>query len=98
MHKNIIARIRWVPTEQGGRKRLPSTGYSTAAQFLADEEGQGWSIILNMVDYKYENFETICGVSFLFPERVPNSVIYVGSKFELFEAKKVADGEIIDLE
>ncbi|MBW7477843.1 hypothetical protein K0T92_24340 [Paenibacillus oenotherae] len=95
MDQKIIARINWVPTEQGGKKRFPLIEYSTAAQFLVDEVGQGWSVVLKIVS-NHDNYETICDFSFLFPDRAPKRLLFVGSKFELYESKKVADGEIIE--
>ncbi|MNZ90661.1 hypothetical protein D3C78_1096300 [compost metagenome] len=91
----IIARINWIPTEQGGKNFFPLIGYSTAAHFHADVEGQDWSIVLKVLSIQ-DNYESICGVSFLFPDRVPEFLLFIGSKFELYESKKVADGEIIE--
>lgn len=95
MDNKAIARINWVPTEQGGKKRFPLTKYSTAAHFHADEEGQDWSVVLNIIS-NHDNYETICSMEFLFPEKAPDNLLVAGSKFELYELGKVADGEIIE--
>ncbi|GAB6988154.1 hypothetical protein [Paenibacillus pini] len=95
MNKKIIARIRWVPTDQDGKKRFPLTEYSTAAHFHTDENGQDWSVVLKNFS-SHNNYEMICDLCFLFPDNVPNRLLFIGSKFELYESKKVADGEIIE--
>ncbi|MDQ8738841.1 hypothetical protein [Paenibacillus sp. LHD-38] len=96
MHRRVRAKIKWVPTEQGGKKRFPIKEYSTASHFLDDDPNQGWSVILK-IELNMDNYVSICDFSFLFPERAPQTIIYVGSKFELFESRKVADGEIIEV-
>lgn len=89
-----MARIHWIPTEQGGKDRFPLTEYSTAAHFSSDVDGQDWSVVLKDISH-HENYESVCSLSFLFQDQVPKNLVYVGSKFELFESRKVADGEII---
>lgn len=91
----IIAKINWLPTESGGKDRFPLKNYSTAAHFYADVEGQDWSIALKVISNQ-DNYESICSFSFLFQDIAPKNLIFIGSKFELFESKKVADGEIIE--
>ncbi|MCD1260539.1 hypothetical protein B5M42_017190 [Paenibacillus athensensis] len=96
MFGKLTARINWIPTEQGGKNRFPIRDYSTVAHFLEDDPEQGWSVVLK-IDANPESYMSICDLSFLFPERIPKNLIHVGSKFMLFESKKVADGEIIDI-
>jgi hypothetical protein len=92
----LKAKVHWLPVEDGGKKRLPIGKYSTAAHFLDDEAGQGWSVILQ-IESDEGNYVTVCDFGLLFPDRVPKALIYVGSKFELFEARKVAEGAIVEL-
>jgi hypothetical protein len=84
-----------VPTELGGKNRFPLHEYSTAAHFFDDEPNQDWSVVLK-VESNLDNYVTICDFSFLFPERAPDKLIYIGSKFELIESGVVANGEIIE--
>ncbi|MDF9845534.1 MULTISPECIES: hypothetical protein [unclassified Paenibacillus] len=95
MDNKVIARINWIPTEQGGKKRFPLTKYSTAAHFHGDEEGQDWSVVLSIISNN-DNYETLCSIKFLFPEKAPGHLLVAGNKFELYELGKVADGEIIE--
>lgn len=95
MDNKVIARINWVPTEEGGKKRFPLTKYSTAAHFQADMEGQDWSVVLSIIS-NHDSYETLCSIKFLFPEKAPRNLLVVGSKFVLYEFGKVADGEIIE--
>lgn len=97
MNIRVVAIVRWIPTEQGGKKRFPAQNaeYSTAAHFLDDEDGQDWSVVLKILS-NHDNYEATCEFRFLFPERAPESLLFLGSKFELYEAKKVADGEIVE--
>ncbi len=96
LQKKAKAKILWIPTEQGGKKRFPITEYSTAAHFQGDNPNEGWSVILK-IESNLNNYVSICEFSFLFPERAPQTLVYVGSKFELYESRKVADGEIIEV-
>ncbi|MFC3800978.1 hypothetical protein [Cohnella sp. GCM10012308] len=90
--KNAL--ITWIPTEKGGKRTFPSNYYSTAAHFRNDEPRQDWSVNLEVIK-KIEKFKYLCYIEFLFPESAPSSLLVSGSKFELFEAKKVADGEVL---
>lgn len=94
MNKEVIVKVNWVSVEEGGKKRIPMTEYSTAAHFHCDEDGRDWSVILKFISHNGTN-ETTCSLNFLFPESAPQNLLNVGSKFDLFESKKVADGEII---
>ncbi|MWC29496.1 hypothetical protein [Paenibacillus sp. MMS18-CY102] len=94
MSKLVSAKINWVPTECGGKKRFPLREYSTAAHFHADEADRDWSVVLIMREH-LDNYEMICDLAFLFEDAESSCLIYVGSTFELYESKKVADGIII---
>ncbi|MNI42026.1 hypothetical protein D3C73_962960 [compost metagenome] len=96
MKKKVTVRIQWVPTELGGKNRFPLKYYSTAAHFLTDDPEQDWSVYL-VIESNQENYVTICDFRFNFSDRAPQSLIYIGSKFELFESGKVGDGEIIEI-
>ncbi|WP_339311127.1 hypothetical protein [Paenibacillus sp. FSL M7-0896] len=97
MDNKVVARVSWIPTEQGGKKRFPLINYSTAAHFHYDVADRDWSVVLNIIS-NYDNYETLCNIEFLFPEKAPGNLLFVGSKFELYEHRKVADGEIIEIE
>lgn len=40
MNKEVIVKVNWVSAEDGGKKRIPITEYSTAAHFHSDEDGR----------------------------------------------------------
>lgn len=86
--------IYWVPTELGGKITFPTLKYSTAAHFLNDEPDNDWSVILEIIE-KVEEYIYSCFISFLVPDKAPIHLLESGNKFELFESKKVADGEVL---
>lgn len=66
-----------------------------ALRYLSDQT-EAWSVVLK-INSNYDDYITICDFCFLFPERAPQELVYIGSQFELFESRKVAEGEIIDI-
>ncbi|MNI85335.1 hypothetical protein D3C73_1423180 [compost metagenome] len=71
-----------------------NTEYSSAAHFLVDEEGKDWSVVLRVL-FNPSYYESICEFRFLFPENAPTKLLINGSKFKLYESRKVADCEIV---
>lgn len=93
------ARIYWISENEGGRQKIPnSDSYSTVACFEDIKNiypDEAWSIVVNLKKAHVEDRTTVAEIKFLV-ELAPEKLLYSGSKFELYEGKKiVAFGEIL---
>lgn len=103
MKQIVRARIRWIPSEAGGRD-APPTGprYSTVARFEDDAShwpNVAWSIVAEFDKPPTESQEIIARIWLLAHDKpdAPQYLLRPGSRFELFEGRKlVATGEVID--
>lgn len=103
MIKKANAKINWIPYKKGGRQNLPSgKRYSTVAKFKDIESkwpNEAWSIVAEFIKTDKESFYSIVEIKFLAEEDAPQYLLYPGSKFELFEGRKlVAYGEVLPTE
>jgi hypothetical protein len=93
------AKIFWLPEIEGGRKSPPpGPQYITVARFADDKDNwpdEAWSLIIEFDELSEERPCMITEVRFLV-EDAPSHLLYPGSKFELYEGRKlVAKGEVI---
>lgn len=99
--KTAIARIIWLDSKSGGRKK-PPTGpkYSTVIRFRSDAEWpeNAWSIVVEFDSLPNKSQEMIATIWFLAFDnpKVPNHFLEPGNQFELYEGNQiVAKGKII---
>jgi hypothetical protein len=100
MSKSVLAKIYWVPPEEGGRTALP-TGktYATMSRFPEDLGAwlqEAWSIVLEFeAPPSAQGNPSIARARFL-AEKAPVDRLQPGRVFELYEGKKkVAKAEIV---
>lgn len=95
----VRARLRWLSAAEGGRA-APPTGprYSTVARFedAADWPDRAWSIVAEFHGSLDASGTIEVDLSFLAPDNAPAALLHVGSRFELFEGRRlVAKGEVL---
>ena len=100
MSKSVLAKVHWIPAEEGGRAFLP-TGkqYATIARFTEDAGArlqEAWSIVLEFdKPPSVQGNPSIARVRFLV-EQAPVDRLKPGRAFGLYEGKKkVAMVEIV---
>jgi len=100
MSKSVLAKVHWIPAEEGGRTFLP-TGkqYATISRFTEDASAwlqEAWSIVLEFDEPpSVQENPSIARVRFLV-EQAPVDRLKPGHAFELYEGnKKVAMVHII---
>ncbi|HPD01643.1 MAG TPA: hypothetical protein PLA01_09895 [Acetivibrio sp.] len=99
MNNNVKAKIYWISEKNGGRKNIPnSRNYSTVACFedIKDQfSTEAWSVVIDLENAQKESNWVIADFRFLV-ESAPCNLLYTGSKFQLFEGRRlVAIGEIL---
>jgi hypothetical protein len=99
---SVIAKIRWLRSNEGGRSAPPSgPHYSTVARFEPQTEEQwrkeAWSLVLDLEGSPDENWNQIARVRFLADEAdAPIRWLQPNSSFALFEGhRKVAEGTVL---
>jgi hypothetical protein len=95
LKKVVIAEVRWIPRELGGRL-LPPTGgkYYPIIRFdnIFDVSGD-WSAEVLCTEFD-NNFKSIVEISYL-SNKAPSYNLKLGNAFKLYEgAMKVAEGKI----
>jgi len=94
MTPDIIAKIRFFPTSQGGREN-PVQGKSYSCPLFFEKEGFDCRLILNgnclELDMEYE-----VPIKFLFIEYAYKE-IKIGREFHLWEGRDIAKGSIIEI-
>jgi len=100
MSKPVLAKVHWIPAEEGGRTFLP-TGkqYATISRFTEDTGAwlqEAWSIVLEFDEPpSVQGSPSIARARFLV-EKAPVDRLKPGHAFELYEGnKKVAMVNII---
>ena len=99
MTKTVKANMYWMTEGEGGRKTIPdSDKYSTVACF-EDIKGkysdEAWSVVIDLKNADKDGRNVTAQIRFLV-EWAPNELLCSGSKFELFEGKKLVEkGEIL---
>lgn len=94
----MMANLRWVRTDAGGRRTLPyQSPYSTLVTF-SDQNTPGihesWSLIVDFIDVPSWNRDQKVSVRFL-SEAAPTYLLREGASFTLWEGSKaVAEGTI----
>jgi hypothetical protein len=96
--KRARARLRWIPEEEGGRKKPPKEQeYSTVARLAGQEDWQtkAWSMVLEFLEEEDAEAKTLAKVRFLSDDG-PHERLEPGLKFDLYERPRlVANGEVI---
>jgi hypothetical protein len=92
------ARICWNPDSQADRRNYP-VGHRYIAPARFEEEydkfdKEAWSLVVTVESSTLAFPCTAARVEFLVPE-APSHLLHVGSRFELFEGRPVATGEVI---
>ena len=101
MNKSILAKVHWIPSEEGGRTSLPtSKRYATVSRFAEDTSAwlqEAWSIVLEFDEPpSAQGNPSIARARFL-AEKAPVDRLKPGQAFELYEGtKKVARVEIVE--
>jgi hypothetical protein len=100
MGKSVLAKVHWVPPEEGGRTSLP-TGkkYSTIARFPGDTGTwlqEAWSIVLEFDEPPSAQGNPSMAKARFLAGKAPVDRLKPGRAFELYEGKKkVAMVEIV---
>ena len=97
MSSKMMAKIKWLTEEQGGRQTIPwGDKYGPIVIIKGDLLNQTeavWSLLVSNKESVSE-FETIAEIKYLF-ENAPNN-LYAGIEFELYEGNKlVANGIVL---
>ncbi|MDS0528053.1 hypothetical protein NNC19_20370 [Clostridium sp. SHJSY1] len=95
MKKTVIAEVKWIPKELGGRSVSPIGGkYCPIIKFNDTCNSKGdWSAEILCTDMD-ENLNSIIELSYLMNE-APFENLKLGNTFKLYEgAKLVAEGKI----
>jgi hypothetical protein len=96
----FLARISWVPYQEGGRRFPPNgTEYTAPARFgisIDDVNAPSWSLRVELGDNEQHIGESISRVHFLL-EDAPHQELHQSKVFALYEGRrKVAAGVIVD--
>ena len=100
MSKSALAKVHWVPREEGGRTALP-TGkkYSTISRFQEDTDAglqEAWSIVLEFDEPPATQGNPSMARARFLAEKAPVDRLKPGRAFELYEGeRKVATVEIV---
>ena len=100
MGKSVLAKVHWIPSEEGGRTSLP-TGkkYATISRFPEDVGTwlqEAWSIVLEFDEPPATQGNPSMARARFLVEKAPVDRLKPGRAFELYEGKKkVATVEIV---
>ena len=92
MSRSVLAKVHWIPAEEGGRAFLP-TGkqYATISRFTEDAGTwlqEAWSMVLEFDEPpSVQGNPSIARARFLV-EQAPVDRLQPGHAFELYEGKK----------
>jgi hypothetical protein len=92
---DILARIRFWRTVEGGRKGPTPATYLGIPFHFENEFYESW-LLLDETGSLYPGDEAIVPLKFLHPPGIVPK-LKVGSKFKLWEGKDVADGEVTEI-
>ena len=99
MSHKVLASIRWVTPAEGGRKTPPRVPrYSTVARFettAASWPAEAWSIVAEFME-RLDNCSGVLAEVWLLTPDAPAHLLKTGSRFDLFEGRRlVAHGEVL---
>jgi hypothetical protein len=100
MGKSVLAKVHWVPSEDGGRTSLPAgKTYSTVSRFQEDTGvwlQEAWSIVLEFDEPPVAQGNPSMARARFLAEKAPVDRLQPGRTLELYEGrKKVALVEIV---
>ena len=100
MSKSALAKVHWVPSEEGGRTSLPAgKKYATISRFQEDTGAwlqEAWSIVLEFDEPPATQGNPSMARARFLAEQAPVDRLKPGRAFELYEGdKKVAMVEIV---
>ena len=92
MSQSVLARVHWIPAEEGGRAFLPTGNqYATVSRFIEDADAwlqEAWSTVLEFDEPpSVQGNPSIARARFL-AEQAPADRLKPGHAFELYEGKK----------
>lgn len=100
MSTSVLAKVHWIPPEEGGRASLP-TGkrYATISRFHEDAGTwwqEAWSIVLEFDEPPADQGNPSMARARFLVEKAPVDRLKPGRVFELYEGKrKVATVEVV---
>lgn len=99
--KVFIAKIYWIPSNQGGRKQgIPLHNEKYCPIVAVDGKKVFSGSLYGLLCYSFNKINddiSLAHIRFLNTKDAPD-VLYVGAKIELYEGlKKVANGEVINI-
>ena len=101
MNKPILAKVHWIPSEEGGRTSLP-TGkrYATVSRFAEYASAwlqEAWSIVLEFDEPPSAQGNPSIARAWFLAEKAPVDRLKPGRAFELYEGKKkVARVQVVE--
>lgn len=101
MSKSHRVTVNWIPSQEGGRKSLPSgKQYITTCRFQQDTDDtwyqEAWSMVLEFDTPPTQQGYSCIGKAHFLANNAPNNRLQPGSRFELYEGKrKVAKVEVL---
>jgi hypothetical protein len=92
MSQSVLAKVYWIPAEEGGRAFLP-TGkkYATVSRFTEDADAglqEAWSIVLEFDEPPSVQGNLSLARARFLVEQAPADRLKPGHAFELYEGKK----------
>lgn len=92
--KPVIAKLRFLSREEGGRRTPAGPRYATVARF-PDADNECWSIVATIRDVPDAEGRVSAEIELLMPE-APSNLLHPGASFVLLEgAREVATGEVV---
>ena len=100
MGMSVLAKVHWIPSEEGGRTSLPhGKQYATISRFPEDADAwlqEAWSIVLEFDEPPAAQGNPSMARARFLVEKAPVDRLQPGRAFELYEGKKkVARVEIV---
>ena len=96
--KKVVAYLKWIPTEEKGRKKPIAVGIRYNPLISFDDQFIGtsyWSADI-YVKKQLDNCTSIIELSYLM-DNAPSENLFVGSRFSLFEGVNlVAKGVVVE--
>jgi hypothetical protein len=94
-----LARICWVPLDEGGRAtRFSGVRYVAPARFDEDSDkwpSEAWSLVVEL-EVALPQTECVLGNVHFLMDTAPQHLLHTGSKFTLYEGRRAtATGEVL---
>jgi hypothetical protein len=98
MTRKVYARITWVLSDAGGRKKIPGGPIYSAPARFEDLEGRPleemWSVVIKLPTPN--DSLSIITEMWLLSKNAPLELLHPGSLFDIYEGEKhVATGEVL---